>query len=67
MQHFIQLMECALNLEVQALIEATRYMKMTKLKLAERELSDMFAIMITDKQAIPYGVAAQRAMYQAQK
>ena len=29
-------------------------------------LSDFFSIMITDKQAIPYGVAAQRAMYQAQ-
>ena len=31
------------------------------------KLSDVFTIMITDKQAIPYGVAAQRAMYQAQK
>lgn len=31
------------------------------------KLSDIFSIMITDKQAIPYGVAAQRAMYQAQK
>ena len=31
------------------------------------KLSDLFTIMITDKQAIPYGVAAQRAMYQAQK
>ena len=31
------------------------------------KLSDVFSIMITDKQAIPYGVAAQRAMYQAQK
>ena len=30
-------------------------------------LSDMFTIMITDKEAIPYGVAAQSAMYQAQK
>ena len=30
------------------------------------KLSDIFTIMITDKQAIPYGVAAQRAMYQAQ-
>ena len=30
------------------------------------KLSDIFSIMITDKQAIPYGVAAQRAMYQAQ-
>ena len=29
-------------------------------------LTDTFSIMITDKQAIPYGVAAQRAMYQAQ-
>lgn len=31
------------------------------------KLSDVFSIMITDKTAIPYGVAAQRAMYQAQK
>ncbi len=31
------------------------------------KLSDMFTLMITDKSAIPYGVAAQRAMYQAQK
>ncbi len=30
------------------------------------KLSDMFSILITDKQAIPYGVAAQKAMYQAQ-
>ena len=29
-------------------------------------LTDLFTIIITDKQAIPYGVAAQRAMYQAQ-
>ena len=31
------------------------------------KLTDLFTIMITDKQAIPYGVAAQRAMYQARK
>ena len=31
------------------------------------KLTDLFTIMITDKQAIPYGVAAQKAMYQAQK
>ncbi len=31
------------------------------------KLTDMFSILITDKSAIPYGVAAQRAMYQAQK
>ena len=30
------------------------------------KLSDVYPILITDKQAIPYGVAAQRAMYQAQ-
>ena len=30
------------------------------------KLTDLFTIIITDKQAIPYGVAAQRAMYQAQ-
>ncbi len=31
------------------------------------KLTDLFSIMITDKAAMPYGVAAQRAMYQAQK
>ena len=31
------------------------------------KLTDMFTLMITDKQAIPYGIAAQRAMYQARK
>ena len=31
------------------------------------KLTDLFSIMITDREAIPYGVAAQRAMYQAQK
>ena len=30
------------------------------------KLTDMFTIIITDKEAIPFGVAAQRAMYQAQ-
>ena len=30
------------------------------------KLSDIFSIMITDREAIPYGIAAQRAMYQAQ-
>ncbi len=41
-----------------------------KLKLADPaglRLTDIFTIMITDKQAIPYGTAAQKAMYQAQK
>ncbi len=32
-----------------------------------KKLTDVFTIMITDKSAIPYGVAAQRAMYSAQK
>ncbi len=30
------------------------------------KLYDIFSIMITDKQAMPYGIAAQKAMYQAQ-
>ena len=34
---------------------------------AEKKVTDIFSIMITDKQAIPYGVTAQKAMYQAQK
>ena len=32
-----------------------------------KKLTDVFSIMITDKAAIPYGYAAQKAMYQAQK
>ncbi|MDO5437254.1 MAG: hypothetical protein Q4F80_03550, partial [bacterium] len=32
-----------------------------------KKLTDMFTIIITDKEAIPYGVAAQRAMYNSQK
>ena len=30
-------------------------------------LTDLFSVMITDKAAILYGVAAQRAMYQGKK
>ncbi|MDO5437269.1 MAG: type II secretion system protein [bacterium] len=32
-----------------------------------KRLTDLFTVIITDKQAIPYGIAAQKAMYQAQK
>ena len=32
-----------------------------------KKLTDVFSIIITDKKAIPYGVTAQKAMYQAQK
>ncbi len=42
----------------------------SKYKLADPlgvKLTDIFTLMITDKSVIPYGVAAQRAMYQAQK
>ena len=42
---------------------ATRYKFSDPLGL---KLTDLFTIMITDKSAIPYGVAAQKAMYQAQ-
>ncbi|MDO5437043.1 MAG: type II secretion system protein [bacterium] len=31
------------------------------------KLTDLFTIMITDKEAIPYGVAAQKAMYSARQ
>ncbi len=34
---------------------------------AEKKLRDIFAILITDEKAIPYGVTAQKAMYDAQK
>lgn len=34
---------------------------------AEKLLKDVFTIMITDEKAIPLGVSAQKAMYQAQK
>ena len=30
---------------------------------ADKKLSDIFTIMITDEKAIPFGVVAQRAMY----
>ncbi|MDO5436823.1 MAG: type II secretion system protein [bacterium] len=33
----------------------------------EKLLKDVFTIMITDEKAVPLGVAAQKAMYQAQK
>ena len=33
----------------------------------EKKLSDIFVVLITDKKAIPYGVTAQRAIYQGQK
>ena len=32
-----------------------------------KKVSDIFVILITDDRAIPYGVVAQKAMYQAQK
>ena len=33
----------------------------------EKLLKDIFTIMITDEKAVPLGVSAQKAMYQAQK
>ena len=35
--------------------------------LESKKVSDIFVILITDDRAIPYGVVAQKAMYQAQK
>ncbi|MDO5437267.1 MAG: hypothetical protein Q4F80_03615, partial [bacterium] len=35
--------------------------------LESRRVSDIFVILITEDRAIPYGVVAQKAMYQAQK
>ncbi|MDO5437315.1 MAG: type II secretion system protein [bacterium] len=32
-----------------------------------KKLTDLFTIMITDKEAIPYGIAAQKAMYNSRK
>ena len=32
----------------------------------EKLLKDVFSIMITDEKAVPFGVTAQKAMYQAQ-
>ena len=34
---------------------------------AEKKVRDIFSIMITDTKAVPYGITAQKAMYQAQK
>ncbi len=33
----------------------------------DKKLIDVFTVMITDKEAIPYGVTAQKAMYNSQK
>ena len=52
------------NCKVYACAKANRYKYSDPLGL---KLSDIFTIMVTDKSAIPYGVAAQRAMYQARK
>lgn len=32
-----------------------------------KKLSDVFTLMVTDREAIPYGMAAQKAMYSSQK
>ncbi|MDO5437528.1 MAG: hypothetical protein Q4F80_04960, partial [bacterium] len=32
-----------------------------------KKLTDVFSLMITDKKVIPYGIAAQKAMYQARQ
>ena len=34
---------------------------------SEKKVTDIFSILITEEKAIPYGVTAQKAMYQAQK
>ncbi len=34
---------------------------------AEKKVKDIFTVLITEDRAIPYGVTAQKAMYQAQK
>ena len=34
---------------------------------AEKKVRDIFSILITEEKAMPYGVTAQKAMYQAQK
>ena len=50
--------------------DATTCRKQNKYKLASpdgRRLTDMFTIMITESRAIPWGTAAQRAMYNDQK
>ena len=39
----------------------------TYAKQGEKLLKDVFTILITEERAVPFGWAAQRAMYQAQK
>ena len=34
---------------------------------SEKKVTDIFSILITDEKAVPYGITAQKAMYQAQK
>ncbi|MDO5437278.1 MAG: hypothetical protein Q4F80_03675, partial [bacterium] len=33
----------------------------------DKKVTDLFSILITDKEAIPYGIVAQKAMYNSQK
>ena len=48
-----------------ALSSAVEYYKIPKPE--QNRVSDIFVILITDDRAFPYGVVAQKAMYQAQK
>ena len=34
---------------------------------SEKNVRDTFSLLVTDKKVIPYGVTAQKAMYNAQK
>ena len=45
-----------------------QYQNIYKVPLpSEKKVRDIFSILITEEKAIPYGVTAQKAMYQAQK
>lgn len=46
---------------------ANKYQKYYFPDINTRRIYDIFTILITEDKAIPYGVVAQKAMYQAQK
>ena len=53
--------------ECKADAECNKTQSYTIPKPEQNRVSDIFVILITDDRAIPYGVVAQKAMYQAQK
>ncbi len=55
------------NVNAQNVEEGGKYNLYIPASPDSKVLRDIFPIMITDREAIPYGVVAQKAMYEAQK